>query len=195
MNKVREENCVLWERFINGDTQAFTPFYKINYPILYSYGMNLKMKEEQIRDIIHDLFLKLYSTPSIIKDSCTIHSFLLVSLRNTFINQERRQNRLVNLECVEFDFQYSIENDFWDKSEVTEMKSKVDNLIAQLTPRQKEIIYLKFLHQMDYEEIAKIMNMSEQAARNLIYRAIDRIRKNNPDTYPLFLIILSQMTF
>lgn len=195
MKNTKEENHILWDNFINGDTKAFSNFYKKNYPILYSYGMSLNMSEEQVRDIIHDIFLKLYSTPTIIKDTSTIHSYLLVSLRNAFINQARKQNKIVDLEHIEFDFQYSVENDFWDKSEKAQLKSEVDNIIAQLTPRQKEIIYLRFLHQMSYEEISQVMHMSEQAARNLTHRAIDRIRKNNPDTYLLLLAILLPIRF
>ena len=58
-----------------------------------------------------------------------------------------------------------------------------------MTPRQKEIIYLRFLHQKEYEEIAQIMDMSEQAARNLTYRAMEKIRKENNDFFVLLFMI------
>ena len=41
---------------------------------------------------------------------------------------------------------------------------------------------------MDYKEIAVIMNLSEQAARNLTHRAMDKLRKEN-DTGFLILIL------
>ena len=68
------------------------------------------------------------------------------------------------------------------------MSASIKRILDGLTPRQREIIYLRFLHQMDYKEIAVIMNLSEQAARNLTHRAMDKLRKEN-DTGFLILIL------
>ena len=43
--------------------------------------------------------------------------------------------------------------------------------------------------QKEYEEIAQIMDMSEQAARNLTYRAMEKIRKENNDFFVLLFMI------
>lgn len=195
MSEHINENMILWENFLKGDEVAFSSLYKKNYPILYSYGQALQIEEGQIRDIIQDIFLKIYSSPSIIKNSSTIRSLLLVSLRNAYINHKKKQKKITNLDDADFVFQYSVENSFGDEEEQRQVKAEVDNIMEKLTPRQKEIVYLRFLHQMSYEEISQIMNMSEQAARNLIYRAVDRIRKDNKNSYMFFLIILAQIKF
>lgn len=188
-----DENMILWESFLNGDNTAFSSLYKKNYSILYSYGLALQIEEEQIRDIIHDIFLKIYSSPSIIRDSATIRSLLLVSMRNAYFNFQKKQSKLTNLDEVNFNFKYSVENNFSNEEEHRQIKAEVDGIMKTLTPRQKEIIYLRFLHQMSYEEISHVMSMTKQAARNLVYRTIDRIRKDNKNSYIFFLIILSQV--
>ena len=76
-----------------------------------------------------------------------------------------------------------------DEEELKALKEKIHRIINSLTPRQKEIIYLRFLHQKEYEEIAQIMDMSEQAARNLTYRAMEKIRKENNDFFVLLFMI------
>jgi len=43
---------------------------------------------------------------------------------------------------------------------------------------------------MGYQEIARIMDMSEQAARNLTYRAMEKMRKENPDFMLWFFIFI-----
>ncbi|WP_316818308.1 sigma-70 family RNA polymerase sigma factor [Pedobacter nyackensis] len=189
-----EENQELWNSFIEGDLHAFSIFYKKNYPMLFAYGLRLQMDENHARDIIHDMFVKLYTTPSIITTSTTIRSFLLVSMRNAFINIIKGEQKLVDLDNIAFDFEYAVENDFWNKDEKAQIKEKVDKIIKPLTPRQKEIIYLRFLYQMEYHEISQIMNISEQAARNLVYRTIDRIRKENANSY-LILLYLQSLSF
>jgi len=183
----------LWSSFVNGDKEAFSHFYKHNYQRLYSYAISLGMDEEQVRDIIQELFIKLYMKPQLIREVSTIRSFLFVSIKNAFINQINFKRKHVNYEYIEnFELSYCVENTkLEDEEEVKRIKDKVDEIISCLTPRQKEIIYLRFLQQMEYDEIAQIMDMSEQAARNLIYRAMEKARKNNTDfTFFLFTLFL-----
>lgn len=192
MGDYTEENKVLWTSFLEGDQEAFSILYKKNYTMLYSYGRRLQMDEDQVRDIIHDIFLKLFSNPTIIKATGTIRPFLLVSMRNAFINLRKKAQKQVGTEILDFDFKYTVENDFWGKEKHEDVKRKVDHIVKQLTPRQKEIIYLRFLYEMSYEEVAQIMNMSEQAARNLVYRTIDRIRKDNLQAAFVFFLFLAR---
>jgi RNA polymerase sigma factor (sigma-70 family) len=49
--------------------------------------------------------------------------------------------------------------------------------LAQLSNRQKEIIYLKFYQELNYEEVSDIMNINYQAARNLLYQSIKSLKK------------------
>lgn len=181
----------LWLSFISGNKEAFVTFYKQVYEQLYSYGLNLGTNTDQLRDIIQELFIKIYTKPELIKDVSTIRSFLFVSVRNAFINQEKYKNKHIRLHDIEnFDFSYSVENTrIEDEEELKNIKDRVNKIISVLTPRQKEIIYLRFLHQMEYEEIANIMDMSEQAARNLIYRAMEKMRKNDKDFMILLLFL------
>lgn len=178
----------LWLSFANGNKNAFSAFYEQNYEKLYSYGVNLGMEPDQIRDIIQELFIKLYTKPQLIKEVSTIQSFLFVSVRNAFVNQEKRRKKHFYYQEVEnYEFPYTVENTkIEDEEELKLIKEKVEKVISILTPRQREMIYLRFLHQMEYEEIAKIMNLSEQAARNLTYRALEKARKSDKD----FIILL-----
>ncbi|MCD8165683.1 MAG: sigma-70 family RNA polymerase sigma factor [Bacteroides sp.] len=173
----------LWHSFVQGDKESFALFYRRNYPKLYSYGMSLCQDQEQVRDLIQELFVKLYTTPRLIKEYSTIQPFLFASLRNACINHEKFRKRHTGLyETDSFELTYSVENNqIEDEEEHRIVKEKVEKVISSLTPRQKEIIYLRFLHQMSYEEIAGIMNLSPQAARNLTYRAMEKMRKENPE--------------
>lgn len=150
------------------------------------------MQEEQVRDIIQDLFVKLYARPELVKDTSTLRSFLFTSMRNACINSIKMEQRLASLDTIDgFEINYSINNNnIEDKEELDRIKILVRNILNQLTPRQREIIYLRFLHQMEYEEISKIMDLSEQAARNLVYRAMDKMRKDNPDINPFMVFLL-----
>ena len=179
----------LWSSFLEGDEAAFSILYRICYRKLYSYGVNLGIDNEQIRDIIQDLFLKIYEKPDIVKEATTIIPFLLVSMKNTFLNNKKISDRFSNLDQSEvFDLKYSV-NSIESEEEEAHIKQLVDDIMQVLSPRQKEIIYLRFVHQLEYLEIATILEISEQAARNLIHRAMKRMRKENLNS--IFLIIFT----
>ena len=182
----------LWNSFINGNEEAFSLFYKQNYTKLYSYGICLNLDDETIRDIIQEIFVKLYTNPRIIKDASSIRSFLYVSIRNAAVNHIEYKKKYINYQQIDnFEFPYHIENTgLEDEEESNMVKEKIDTILKSLTPRQKEIIYLRFLQQMEYDEIAGIMNMTEQAARNLVHRAIEKARKDNANLMLLFLLLI-----
>ena len=112
-------------------------------------------------------------------------------MRNAFVNHEKQRKKYLYLDEFEnFELPYFVENtQIEDEEELKALKEKIHRIINSLTPRQKEIIYLRFLHQKEYEEIAQIMDMSEQAARNLTYRAMEKIRKENNDFFVLLFMI------
>lgn len=189
----KKEFSELWILFIGGEDNAFSQIYRLSYRMLYAYGLSFRVTEEQVRDIIQDLFVKLYTKPDLIKDDTTLKPFLFTAIRNACINCIKANHRNTEIEKLEeFNPSFSInENIIEDKEEEARVSTLIQKILADLTVRQREIIYLKFFHQMEYEEISKIMNMTEQAARNLIYRAMDKIRKKNSKyDYCIFFILL-----
>jgi len=183
----------LWLSFINGNDESFSQIYKLSYKSLYSYGLSFKISEEQVRDIMQDLFVKLYANPGLIRDVNTIKAFLFAAVKNACLNVLKFGQKNINLDTIDnFEIRYSVKEDLISSKEEEEhIKSVVEKILGQLTPRQKEIIYLRFLHQMEYEEIAHIMNLSEQSARNLIHRAMEKIRKENKkEDFLIFILFI-----
>jgi RNA polymerase sigma factor (sigma-70 family) len=172
-----------WQSFREGSTDAFASIYKQFYPKLYAYGMKFTADHEQIRDIIQDLFVKLYVKPSLVSNADTLPAFLFASLRNACINQAQYVLRHVDILTVsDFVLPFDVAGDaLEDREEEEQLRLQIETILNSLTPRQREIIYLRFLHQLDYKEISRIMRLSGQAARNLIHRAVAHIReKYNP---------------
>ncbi len=184
-----KDEVYLWELFVNGNKQAFTDLYKLVYDKLYAYGLRFRIDDEYISDIIHEIFIKLYTKPERIKDPATIKAYLFMAFRNAYLNHSHYLQKHVGLHQTDsFDLQFKIEDTFLeDREEKENLRLRIEKILGSLTPRQREIIYLRFLHQMDYDEITKVMDLSGQAARNLIYRAIQSIRKNNTGGYILFM--------
>ena len=56
------------------------------------------------------------------------------------------------------------------------IETEIKNLLEILTDRQKEAVYLRFIQELEYEEVANLLDMTAPAVRKLISRAIKRMR-------------------
>jgi DNA-directed RNA polymerase specialized sigma24 family protein len=50
-----------------------------------------------------------------------------------------------------------------------------------LTDRQREVILLRFFHGLEFHEISQVLQMNIQSVRNLLFRSLDKIRKDLSD--------------
>ena len=68
------------------------------------------------------------------------------------------------------------------------LSDEVYRMLRGLTGRQKEIIYLRFIHEMSFDEISEIMEINIQSARNLLVRSMEKLRKEAILAVILFFI-------
>lgn len=78
-----------------------------------------------------------------------------------------------------FSLNLSVEEQFIADEKYIIEKEKVSQLLSLLTPRQKEIIYFRFIQEMSLDEICSIMNLNYQSAQNLIQRSLSKLREQN----------------
>jgi RNA polymerase sigma factor (sigma-70 family) len=154
----------------------------LTYPDLFAYGRKFGVSNEALKDILHDLFVKLFTHPETVTNAETLLSFLYISVRNACINRLNYENRRVALgELSDFELPVSIDpNRLEEAEDAAELTAKIERIMNKLTPRQREIIYLRFFQNREYDDIAVIMNLSNQTVRNLIHKALERVRKDNP---------------
>ena len=72
--------------------------------------------------------------------------------------------------------QYITENDFINEEERREQINEIKKILHVLTPRQREIIYYRFIEEMEYDEICQIMDINYQSAYNLLQRSLQKVR-------------------
>jgi len=77
----------------------------------------------------------------------------------------------------EFEITFSIEHDLILLEDVDQKAATFQKALQELTPRQKEAIYLKYTNELEYCDISEIMDMSLESCRNLIYRAVKALKE------------------
>ena len=168
---------------------AFSQLYCLCFDDLLAYGRRVGGDNEMVEDLIQDLFLKLYQKKIILEDNTKLRSFLFRALKNLIYNQLLRNAKLQSLPDYDFafDLDYTIDEQLaWMHDQG--LSDEVHHILKGLTGRQKEIIYLRFIHEMSFEEISEIMKINIQSARNLLFRSMEKIRKESSSATILFLI-------
>ncbi len=173
MKNCTDEN--LWNNFLAGDENAFKRIYEQSISELFTYGNRFSSDQELVKDCIQDLFINLHRTRSQIGKTNKILPYLMVSLKRIIIKKLKEQNlgRRVDFENLPFRFLLEEEEEIIrDENEGDALQKAMD----QLTPRQREAIYLKYVLELDYDQLGRVLNLNYQTSRNLIYRGLQRLR-------------------
>lgn len=181
----------LWLEFLDGNELAFSHLYLLLFDDLLMYGRRIGGDDEMAEDAIQDLFVKLYQKRLVLDDKAKLRPFLFRSLKNNIYNQMIRHAKLRSLDEYDyFDLNYTIDDQLFSSQE-QQLSDEIHRIMKGLSGRQKEIIYLRFVHEMSFEEISEIMDIHVQSARNLLFRSIEKIRKETSmDAFIIFLHVM-----
>lgn len=148
---------------------------------MYSYGRALGVDEDTLYDLIHDVFLHFFDHQNEISEGEHEKNYLLRCLKNRFISQKRKEVGCEELiETEDYFFQISVSglDRIEEEEERKELTEQIENMLQCLTGRQREAIYLRYMQELEYDEIAVLLGLTTKGSRKLIYRAINRIREN-----------------
>lgn len=180
-----------WDEFLQGDQDAYSWIYEMYVQPLYSYGLHFTMDQELVKDCIQEVFTKIYRDRKTMLSPDSVKIYLLISLKNCLFNALNRQLRYTDLESLPFLMSETVEDEFLSVEAQKLQKEEVDNILSILTPRQKEIMYYRFVEEMDFDQICEIMDLNYQSAHNLIQRSLKKVR----DSYGNVLFYLFILHF
>ena len=176
--KDHEIDTLLWNQFKNGEQDAFAEIFRKYYPGLFNYGCRISTDSNLVEDCIQELFMDMWRTSGK-ADIISLKAYIFKAFKFKLIKLLAKNNKTIPLtdENNEHSFELSREALLINNEQNAENAKKVTDAIEMLSPRQKEIIYLKFYLGLSYEEVSDIMQINYQAARNLIYQVIKMLKK------------------
>jgi len=180
----KEYISILWQKFTEGDHEAFSQLYLYFRPRLLHYGLKIHPAPELIEDCIQDLFYQLYFLGEKQHDIENITVYVFISLRRKILRtlhiQRRFQSVSHNPEIFETAITFSPE-DMIISSEHERLKATgLTAILNHLSPRQREIVYLRYYNGLDNREIAGVLGISYQVVQNVIYKAFKKLRNAYP---------------
>ncbi|MGK7394587.1 MAG: RNA polymerase sigma factor [Candidatus Cyclobacteriaceae bacterium M3_2C_046] len=171
---------ILWQNFRKGQPEALTSIFENYYADLFRYGYSLSKDKEITKDSIQEIFSELWYKRSAISPVKKIKPYLLIYLKRKILNylsyrilDEDDQNSLQSSY-----YETPFENYLIDKETTETQQELLSKGLELLTPRQKDILFLKFYGGLTYKEIATANQIKIQSVRNMVYESLKILKKH-----------------
>ena len=182
----------LRDEFVGGDDKAYSTLYNLFAKDLYAFGLSLRANTELIEDAIHDIFVDIYAQRQNLEKVDNLKFYFIAAFRNRLFYLIKKESRTT--EITDSNYQGLNERDYqeeWIERETeSEKQLLLKRLFRELNEHQREALYHRFVEGLSCEEVAELMNINYQSAKNLIHRAIKKLKSVAAFTLILFLLFI-----
>lgn len=172
---------LLWERFKQGDRDAFRSLYELFVPALLNYGAKLSSDANVVEDCIQDLFIELWSSGQKLSSTTSVKFYLFKALRNKITRTQNVRSLSSAMTTDELELYERIPS---EEDNIINMETHLSSVeilqeqIKLLPERQREAINLRYYHNFSNEEMAEIMGINYHSACKSLYAALKSLKLN-----------------
>lgn len=156
----RETQADLIEACKQGDRAAFHSLFVIYKDKVYSIAYHYAGEEAMARDVTQQVFLKLFTSINQFRQDSEFTTWLYRIVANTCVDEQRKRRRFVpfspEIEVSKMSARGSQEESYQRR----QMADSVRSAIAELSPKLRLPILLKYVEGLSYDEIAEALGCS-----------------------------------
>jgi len=173
----------LIQRISRGDTDAFRELFAACYRSLFSYALSLVIDRETAKDIIQDVFFRIWENRKNFEIHTSLKAFLFASVRNSAIDHIRKQKRFSGYEreLVEIlSGQTSSGNaapEPLNSIIYNETCDIVESAIEKLPEQCRRIFIMSRFHGLKHKQIPEKLDISSRTVEAHIYAALKFLRE------------------
>lgn len=173
---IKEQDRKLIEKIRQGDEKAFEVIFHRFYPVLCSFAAQFTKDDNIAEEIVQDLFIRLWEKKSFISIEFSLENYLLKAVKNqciNFLEQKKVQQKKIDDYLAENKTNQSDDFSFFD----LDLIHKIEESIASLPKKRREIFLLSREEGLKYSEIADVMNISIKTVETQMGLALKTLRK------------------
>ena len=178
MEKVKT-NIELLILLKEGNMVAFDAIYEKYCRRLFGFVIRYVKQETDAEEIVQDVFLKIWENREKINAYSSFESYLFTISYNSAISLLRKRiHEKKYLDHLKYLQHEDIMDELTDELCFKELNNKIQSLLNELTPRQKEIFMLSREEGLTHDEIAKKLGISVNTVKNHIVTALNFLKSN-----------------
>ncbi|WP_235298618.1 RNA polymerase sigma factor [Portibacter marinus] len=163
----------------DGEREGLGCLYKLFAEDLYRYGVAICGNTTLVEECLHDFFVYIWEKRKKFENVENPKSYLMISYKRRLI---KKLAKAKDYEPLNFDYevnnqQESAEEQIIQEEQEEEFNVRLSEAMKHLSKKERQAIHLKYFERYKNEEIAELLNIANQSVRNLLYRAIQNLRK------------------
>ena len=178
----------LVKRCQNGDRKAFNELMLKHQKRVFNIMYRFCGEYEEAKDLTQDVFVKVFRSLHSLKEERKLKSWIIAIATNTFRNRykymkSRGKGRTDSIDCPKETEEGSMKRELKDSSpgadEMTHqarVREVVQNKIALLKDDYKEVIILRDIEGLSYDEVSSALNISIGTVKSRIFRAREELK-------------------
>jgi RNA polymerase sigma-70 factor (ECF subfamily) len=167
----------LMERAQRGDRRAFDELVGVFYRAVYSYARRALGDEELALEVAQDTFARAFRYRASWKPgSGSVRSWLFAVAANR-IRDARRERRDEPVAIEDPGLLAATGEEGLEAFARGALREEVVRAIEELSPEHREIVTLKYVSDLSYEEVAEVLGLSVSAAKMRALRARDLLAR------------------
>lgn len=155
------------QRAIEGDDTAFLNLIQLYKIDLYKTGYSFLKNEEDVLEAIQEVTYRAYKNIRNVREASYFKTWLIRIMINYCNDQLKKKNRVVLGEEV-LNFRGSADNYF---------AMEIQEVMLTLDDRSREILTLKYFHDLKIKDIADSMKRPEGTVKTWLNKALKSLRE------------------
>lgn len=172
MNKIDEKELkkLFTELKSSNNRETFESLYNKYNKLVYRIAFTILKNKEDSEDVVQTVFSKIYSLS---KDKLPINNiatWIYSVTKNEAISLYRKRKNTIDIESM-----YEIADSDNEINRIVD-QDKYNRILSQLNDKEKEIVSLKVLTNLSFDEIAKILNEPTGTVKWRYYKSIHTLK-------------------
>jgi len=168
---VQNVDVILIDKTLKGDTDAFSKLVYRYENYLYGFLFKITFSKEDTEDIFQETFIRTYNNLYKYDSKWAFPTWLCKIAVNVSKNYYKKKKYST---CC-YDDIPDVQCDLKDFPEIAfetkDNRRRILKLINSLSFEQKTAVCLRYFHDLEYKEIGRVMNISDNAAKMKVHRA------------------------
>ncbi|WP_157960478.1 sigma-70 family RNA polymerase sigma factor [Marinimicrobium alkaliphilum] len=174
---MQETDEQLLDAMAAGDMDAMTAFYRRHETRVYRYLMAKLNDSFVAADLLNEVMLDVWRSATRFAGRAKVTTWMLGIANNKVLTYWRKQGRR---EFTELDDNLTDETPAADLEQAVAAVQDGDRLRAGmqgLSPPHREVLHLVFFEELDYADIANILQVPEGTVKSRVYHAKNLLKK------------------
>lgn len=165
----------------SGDQEAFEAIFQLYERQIYGFIYRMMGNAEDANDLTQECFIRAYKALSQTNDDLNISAWLHRIASNACLDVLRRRQRIRWLPWESHKHEHLLHGKVLDEPESSALRNEtqvaVQQVISEMSPRNRMALIFREYEGMSCEEIGQIMGLSRSAVKSVLFRGREEFRR------------------